>query len=539
MTAPETPVGTSAGAPPATRQQPGRRRALGVLAVVGVVLLLGTAVDFLGAAEPEPPPAPVEQGTAAAGSWYCPSVAGDGETATLTIAAAGEETSSVIVERYAKGRAVADDVRTVEPGAAAVVKLEGEDAAAPTAVRWTGGAAVATWRVNGERSAAAPCEPAPSRRWHVVGFDTNLGLRSTLHLFNPFAADAVVRLIFATPEGEQRLVLADNILIGAGGTTSLNLRKYQPEIADLGVIVEVLSGRVVAQGEQTIAPPPRTSGASGRLLLSAAPAPSDTWYFGAAADGKDTDSWLSVLNPNDDIAAVEVRVSNPRGEASALLAEVSVPAGGIARIELAGASKDPAFGVAVNVVNSEPVVVARTVSLTSGDRRGVSGGLGAPALSSRWALVGAGTRGSDAGIGLYNPGAQDVTVTLTADGAPEKWQAIVLGPNGRTFLELSEAQQDRPSLPVLATADAPFVAELQAVATSGDELGLEVDVGIPEELWLGPPTRPPVRRNPSLSTSAGDAAPTEEPLLPEFDNPATQPAPSETAAPPSEADEAS
>lgn len=506
------------------RAQPGRNRALAVLAAVGFLLVVGTAADLFAAAESAPPPAPVEQGAAAAGSWYCPSVAREGETARLTVAAVGAQPSSVIVERYAKGRPVADDVRTVAPGTSAVVDLSGDDATAPIAVRWTGGAAVASWRVNGDRPASAPCEPGPAQRWHVVGFDTNRGLTSTLHVFNPFSADAVIRLVLATPEGAERLVLADNILIDGGGTTSLNLRKFKPELGDLGVTVEVLSGRVVVQGEQTIVPPPRTTGASGRLLLGAAPAAAANWYFDVAFDGDGTESWLSVLNPGEDVAAVEVRVSNPSGDATALLAEVSVPPGGVSRVELTGASKDLGFGVAVNVVNGQPVVVSRSAALTTGGRRGVSGGLGAPALSARWALVGGGTRGSEGVVSLYNPGATRATVNVEAPGAPGAWQGIELAPNGRTTLLLSDAGADRPSLPVVVTADVPVVAGLRSMNGGGDELGLDLDVGVAEQVWLGPPTRPPVRRNSSLSTSPGQAPSSEAPAFEEFDAAPTPPA---------------
>ena len=500
------------------RAAPGRQRALSVLAAVAALLVAGIAVDVFAAAKPAPPAAPVEQGAAAAGSWYCPAVAGEGERARLTVAAVGEQPSSVIVVRYAKGRAVPDEPREVTPAKALVLDLEGDAARSPLAVRWTGGPAVATWRLVGDATASAPCEPAPAQRWHIAGFNSTRGLRSTLHLFNPFTADAVVRLVFSTPEGEVRLVLAENVPVGAGQTTSVDLRRFQPEQTDLGVTVEVLSGRVVAQGEQTIAPPPRTKGASGRMLLSGAPSPQEHWYFGFAADGEDTETWLSVLNPGDDIAAVQVRVSNPTGEVSSLLAEVSVPAGGIARVELAGASKDPTFGVTANVVNGQPVVVARTTSLTAEGASGVAGGLGASTLSTRWALAGAGTAGTQSFVSLYNPGAEPATVSVEAPGAPRQWQAITLPPNGRDSVGLASAGRGLVSVPVAVSADVPIVAELRSALTDGDDLLLWLNLGIPEGVWLGPPSRPPVRRDPALSTAPGEAEPSEPEIAPEFDD---------------------
>lgn len=513
-----TDVTSVPGTRASLRAQPGRQRALGVLAAVAALLVAGIAVDVFAAASAAPPAPPVEQGAATAGSWYCPSVAGEGERARLTVAAVGEQPSSVVVDRYAKGRAVADEAREVAPGASLVVDLEGEDAASPTAVRWTGGAAVATWRVIGESTAAAPCESAPSQQWYIAGLNSTRGLRSTLHLFNPFTADAVVRLVFATPEGDVRLVLADNVPVGAGGTTSVNLRRFQPEVPDLGVVVEVLSGRVVAQGEQTIAPPPRTTGASGRILLSAAPSPRERWYFAFAAGGEDTESWLSVLNPGDEVAAVEVRVSNPSGEASSLLAEISVPSGGIARVELAGASKDPGFGVAVNVVNGQPVVVSRAVSLTGGGTSGVAGGLGAPALSTKWALVGAGTAETSSVVSLYNPGAEPATATVSTPGAPAAWQAIELPPNGRTSVDLAEIGEERVSVPVIVTSDVPIVSGVRSASPRGDDKRLWLNLGVPEAVWLGPPSRPAVRRDAGMATLPGGPESSEPDVVPEFDD---------------------
>ena len=497
---------------------PGRGRALSVLGAVAVVLLLAGAVDIVAApAAPAPPPA-VEQPPAQAGSWYCPAVAGEGERATLTIAAVGDEPSQVVVGRYGQGQAVHDAPRAVEPGTSVNVQLTDEDAMAPATVRWTGGPAVTTWRVDGDRTASAACEPAPSERWMVAGFNSVRGSVPTLHLFNPFTADAVVRLVFATAEGPEPLALTENVLVAAGGTTSINLRRYQPEVPDLGVVVDVLAGRVIAQGEQRVDPPGDVRGSSGRLMLAAAPAPADSWSFDYAADGDGTESWLTVLNPNNGPAAVEIRVSTPSQEIATIVGEVSVPPGGLSRVELAGVSRQPGFGVTVNVVNDEPVVVTSQTALQTSGRSVVAGGLGAPALSQHWALVGAGANRRNGLISLFNPGPEVATVDAVAQGAPAEWSGVTLEPNTRQILDLADAGADRDSIPVRITSDVPIVAGLRSTAAEGAALRLWLMIGVPQSEWIGPPTRPPVRRNEALSTHVGEAPPDDEeqplPLLP-------------------------
>ena len=504
------------------QSQPGGRRALLVLGVVAILLALATAADLLAAPAAAPPAEPIAQPPASAGTWYCPAVGGEGEQVIVTVANVGEQPSQVVLDRYAEGRATPDEPQTVEAGGQLLVTLDDADAQAPLTVRWNGGATAVVWRVDGDRTATGACEAAPAERWIATGFNTTLGSRSTMHLFNPFTADAVVRLVFAAPDGPVRLVLTDNMLVEAGSTRSVNLGRFQPEITDLGVIVEVLAGRVVAQGEVTIDPPRGASGGSGRMLLPAASVTSKSWSVAYAADAEGTESWLSVLNPGERESAVEIRVSAPSDEGTGLIGEISVPAGGVARVDLAGASVNPEFGVTVNVVNDEPVVVSRLVSLRSAGRQAVAGSLAAPALSTHWALVGGGAGERTGLVSVYNPGAEEATVTIAADGAPAEWAGITLPPNGRAKVLLSDAAPDEAFLPVTVTSDVPIVAGLRSTS-AGDRLRLWVNTGVRAEQWIGPLTRPAVEFDPSLSTRRVDPPPETEAPTTDFQDVGREP----------------
>ncbi|CAN5857486.1 hypothetical protein BH20ACT7_BH20ACT7_16580 [soil metagenome] len=502
----ETSQGTLVPASASTAVR-GRRRSLAVLVVLAVLLAGGAAVDLLGVPAAVPTPRAVAQDPADAGRWYCPATAARGESAVVEVATVGDRASRVTVDRYAGGAVATDPIRTVQPGAAVRIGLS---ASHPSVVRWEGGPVAVTWRATGRtQTIAAPCEAAPSGRWYTAGFDTTLGSTSALHLFNPFTEDATVGLTFATPDGPVRLVATDNLVVPAGRSRRLELGRFQPEVADLGVIAEVSAGRVVAQGEVDIVPPRRSRGPRGRALLRAAPRARRSWSFAYARAGQVSESWLQVLNAGRREAAVEVSVSDPSNDASSPLGEVSVPPGGTARIELAEASRRPEFGVTVTGVNNEAIVVTRLTAIDRfGRRAGVAASLGAVEPAAEWAVVGGGTEGRRDALSIYNAGSRQAQVEVVADAAPRAWSRITVEPNARAVVPLAGADTTGSSTPVLVRADRPVVAELRSVAR-GDELRLWSAVGVPARAWRGPRTRPPVRLDPGLATRAPGTSPVE------------------------------
>lgn len=515
-------------------ERPGRggpRRVVVVLAVVGLLVAGAGAVDVLAGTAPRPAPEPVPGEVPRAGTWYCPVTAGDGEAASVAVAAAGEESSRVTVSSYRDGARETQEPIEIAASESTVVDLDGRDARSPVVVDWAGGPVAATWRVQGDRTSAAPCAPEPSATWYATGFDTTLGSTSTLHLFNPFTVDAVVRLVFATPTGPVRLVLTDSLVVPASGSSQVSLNRFQPEIPDLGVKVEVLSGRVVAQGEVDIDPPGDEPGTAGRALLPASTALAETWHSAYARSAEGAESWLSIFNPGQRDAAVEVAVTDPLNRASDVLGEVSVPAGAATRVELADASGAPEFGVSARVVNGEPVIVTRLTAVRGDRAAGVAASLGAPATATTWVLPGGGSRGEVTTVNLYNPGPEPTTVAVEAgEGTPRDWSGIRLGPNTRTALDVDALDVDaraRAPVPVRVTATEGVVVELRSAAPDA-ALALWTTMGAPASTWLGPAQRLPVRIDPGLSarpSTALDAEPPDGPTV-ETDVPVV-PAPSE------------
>lgn len=486
---------TAPGAPAATPAA--HSRALLVMAAAGALVLVAFVADLLAWPATPGTPDPVPQGTADSGAWYCPVTAGEDEPAVLAVAAVGDEPSTVTVVRYPEQRSEADEPVTIQPGEEHTVRLEGAASRTPLSVRWEGGPAVATWRIATGDEAAAPCEPGPAEKWYLAGLDTAGGARSVVHLFNAFAVDAVARVTYATPEGHVRLVRTEHVFVGARSSVQLDLGTYQPEQPDLGATIEVLTGRLVAQGELVLDPPGEEGGPTGRALVPASSQAVEEWSFGYARIDESSSSWLSVVNPGQREAAVEVRVSSPTPEAG--VQEHSVPAGGILRIDLAELSEEPEFGVSATSVNDVPIIAHRVVSLAQGDRPGVAVSRGGQA-TNEWALVGAGAGDRRGRVNVYNPGAEPVRIDVITSGEdPPEWRGAEIPANGWFTLSLADAYPDRPTIPVVVRASGPVVAELRSHHESG-ALRLWSSVGVPAAAWTGSPTRPAVRRDPSLST---------------------------------------
>ncbi|CAN5703150.1 MAG: DUF5719 family protein [Actinomycetota bacterium] len=502
-----------------------RRWSLAVLIGMGLLLSSGIVVDLLEASPSAPATESIVQDLADAGRWYCPATVGRRETAVLEVATVGDRAAEVTVDRYAGGTARTNRARTMPPGAVARIKLGGNR---PSVVRWEGGPVAVTWRsTDRTETIAAPCEPAPGRRWHAAGFDTTLGSTSTLHLFNPFGEDATVSLIFATPDGPVRLVATDNLVVPAGTSRQLDLGRFQPEIADLGVTAEVASGRIVAQGEVDIGPPGKSRGVSGRALLRAAGQARRSWTFAWACSGESSESWLQVLNAGGREAAVEVRVSDPVNDASSVLGEVSVPAGGTTRIELAEASRRREFGVTVTGVNDEAIVVSRLTAIArAGGRDGIAASLGAVGPATEWAVVGGGGPDQRDMLSIYNAGSRQARVDVVAGAGPPEWSGITVEPNARAEVMLRDAGAAQLTTPLRIHADRPVVTELRSAA-KGDELHLWSAVGVPAASWRGQRTRPPVHLEPGLAsrdpaslraeTTEGDGAPVPPGVAPPTD----------------------
>lgn len=465
-----------------------------------------------------------EADRAGAGTAACPAV-GDGDApARLTVASATDGDSDVSLRRYNEGQPEARSPEAVTADAPMVVELDPEQAARPLGLRWRGEPALTTWMFGDPPTAAATCEPYPYPVWHVVGFDTTLESEATLHLLNPFTVDAVVRVTFGTPDGRSVLARTENVLVGAGQHRALNVTDLEPEHPELAATVEVLAGRLVAQGEMVWGTTDQETGPEGHALLPAVPAfepPDDAddvvddaedaedadggegaedatgrslMAATGARVGEDAISWLVVYNLTDREAAFELSVTDPNEGAPRLMSETGVPAGGVVRVDLAEVSTATEFGVAIEPVGDARLVASRVTAVTtSAGGQDISvAPLQPPA--DRWALAGA-----EAGRGrvtVANLGTGPARVDVDAgEATPQEWTGRAIEPGSAARFELADVAAEG-AVPMRIEADGPVTAGLTR-REGGADLRLWSLAATNLATWEVTP-RPPARRDPSL-----------------------------------------
>jgi hypothetical protein len=489
------------------------------LAVLAVLIGGTVAADRVIAAPTPPAPEFAEEIQVNSGALYCVPLARVDETATLTVAAVGDEPSVLSVQHVADGGAEIDDSveRELAPGTTVDIEIAGAETPPAAVIRWHGGPVTASWQVtadNGQRLGSS-CASSPSPRWLLGGANTVVGSKAHLYLLNPFETDAVAHVAFATPEGRVNMVSSENLTVPARDVLAVDLTKLQPEQPDLGVIVEVDAGRVIATGLQSFGRPDlpdvELEGAElagdptapeGRAMLHAQPSDATTAGFAYAAAGERTSSWVTVLNPNKRPARVSVTASDQvSGEAAAQ--EVVVGPESAARIDLDGVSSEPDFGVLLQSTNDVGFVAHGFTAMT-GNNPAVSSVAGVQEADPL--TVGATAPGGTAPeLALYNPGTAATTVDVEVAGsAVDGWDAMELGPGEMQLHKFADAGLEDGGGPVVVRADEPVLGTLRLAADGRRAQGLLTLSLVPANVWTGSSDALVPRRDQTLETRPVD-----------------------------------
>lgn len=473
------------------------------LAVLAVLIGATVAADRVVAA-PTPPEATFTEEIAVdSGTWYCVPIAREGQTATLTVSAVDEggRPARVSVTTVADGQADRDGgVRELAPGESFDIEVPGASRPPAVVVRWRDAPVTTSWQVRtaGGDRLGATCASSPSPRWLLSGASTVIGSSARVYLFNPFDTDAVARVAFATPEGRVNLVSSENLSVPARRVVSVDVTGLQPEQPDLGVIVEVDAGRVIATGSQQFGQPDLPeielegaeltgdpSAPEGRTVLHAVPTDAPTSNFAYAESGENTTSWVTVLNPNTRPAQLEVRTTDPVTDGTAA-EQVEVGPESVARIELDGLSSSPNYGVTIASTDDTGVVATRYVAVT-GDDPTVTASPGTPDgdTTNVAATVPADTAPE---LALYNAGDTLAAVAVNLGGStPEPWQDLELPPGEMRLLPFADADADvgDSGAPLVVSANQPVHGTLRLATSDDRSAALLAQPLVPASQWQG------------------------------------------------------
>lgn len=477
-----------------------RRPLLAVLLVVVSLGLVG-AVDAL-VPPPDPDPAPTlraTRDTVISGRVVCPvGDAREGSAATLEVVHPGPVGNAPVQVELGRVGEPAGRATSLFPLAATTAPLGG-DASATGLVTWQAAplTVARTWRTDDAEdlpvgTAAGPCPTSTAATtWTLPGATTTGGSEARLRLANPHATGATVAVRFLTPEGPEAPARLRNVSIAPQETTELVLNEFLPERADLTVVVEVLAGRVAAEGLQLTRA--AIGDVDGVSLLQAAVASADTWTIPWVTDTADRDPWLWVANDEDRTARVELTVHTAEGGLPAEgLSEVEVPPRTVRRVDLRGVLPEQAAAVTVRS-DGVPVSVAGAIELRAEDveATGFVVQRGAPEAEPAWTLTGGATADRDEQLRLVNPTGEPAVVDVSlwdgdATTTPDALSGLEVPAGSLLVVDLDEqlGEVERWAVTVRARSGAVVAGRVG----SGDPSGRAHHVaalGTPASEWSG------------------------------------------------------
>jgi hypothetical protein len=455
--------------------------------VVGVVAA-GVLADRRTSAEPDTSVAaadlaPVAPGAGARGStWYCAGGTGsDGDAPhRVQVLNPGDEPLDVVVTVVPgapRGEAVGAqpvvDRFEVRPGESrAVLLADVVDAPLLAAIVEVGpGEAVVEHAVVGESDfGVTPCASASSGAWHLAAGTTTRDASEQLLLFNPFPDDAVVDVTFTTPDGLRSPPAFSGLIVPGRRVVGVDVGAVVSRHPNVATSVVARTGHLVVDRIQHF---DGSDGPAGLALTGGAPAPAEVWHFPDGAIAEGLSEVVTVYNPTDRQAEVDVEVAlDPTSDPAAPLVaepfELSIAPQQFAQVAIQDDGRVPldrGHWITVRSQNGTPVVAERWVRAASSvPGPGLSATLGSPLVAGRWlAATGAGTGDTELLV-LANPSTESIarvavsSPTLAGAGALAGLGDIEVAPSGRVVLDLGEHLGD-DALVLVVQSTLPIVAE--------------------------------------------------------------------------------
>jgi hypothetical protein len=203
----------------------------------------------------------------------------------------------------------------------------------------------------------APCVSEGVTTWYGSGFDTTVGSKATLSVYNPTATAAVFNVTTFSNAGYLAPASLQGVTVGAHSELTLNIGQEVVATANVGVEVSVLQGSLVVVGDQV-------SGATSSLNVGASTlATSGTFPLVTTANG--ALAQVRVANPGP--AATVVKVLVKLGTFKIAPQSTTIAAYHSSLITITPNTAIPASGEAsLSLSATQPVLATLATGTTSG-----------------------------------------------------------------------------------------------------------------------------------------------------------------------------
>lgn len=465
----------------------------GVAVIVAAVVAGGLAADrrtpgtggadALAAADlaPAAPGAGVDGST-----WFCAGGTGraGGAVHRVHVANVGDEpvgATITVVPGAGRGEAVtarpATESLEVEPGASETVVLaDVVDAPFLAAVIEVGAGQVAVEHsisasADGSTGAnATPCASTATATAHFAAGTTTRGSLEQLVLFNPFADDTVVDVSFATADGLREPEAFDGLIIPARRVLAIDVGSVISRYPNVSTSIVARTGRFVADRIQRF---DGSDGPAGLALTGAARVPALVWHVPDGSFDEGVDEVVTVYNPTERQAEVDVEVAldasdDPAEPAAAEPFQLSIAPFQFAQVTLSDDDRVPrgrGHRFTVRSQNGVAVVAERWLRIAA-DASGPAlvASMASPVVATRWLAATGATDGGTQRLVIANPSVSAVArVAISSPSAAGAAGLAGLGevqiaPSSRVTISLDEALGDDP-LVLIVQSDVPVVVE--------------------------------------------------------------------------------
>jgi hypothetical protein len=418
---------------------------------------------------PSPPAAAgasaIPPGDVSAADWYCSS----GSPAKLVLSSFSPKAVTATITR--SGGDQTEVVSVPSGGQVQIPPQSGSSGPEGATVTVEGGDIVAMEFVEGANGwSVVQCASTTSSNWYFPEGSTLPGDNVTLDLYDPSVTPAVVNVDVITSSGEAIPTEYQGIAVPALGIVSETLDAHATSDKEVGTIVEVDSGAIVAD-ELLLCDSGGTKGLSDQL---GTPSPETSWAFPDTVEPTGGSLVFNVMNPSS--VASEITIDATYGAGIAVHPVTgSVPADSVSSFVI---GSEPGFGqntpYAVVIKSTTPVVVGRALYARPVGRKvpresqGSTPGIAVGAES--WIVPPVPPPLKALSITIQSLGRKAVKLSITkAIGASPRGS----GGKATTTLGAGESATVNPSVlagdggPLLVEADGPIAVEIDASPVVG------------------------------------------------------------------------